>query len=567
LEIFKNSVRHFFLAAITSLLFGIAIWRVLDLSYINREKYYKTLEKVRLSITTIPARRGAILDRNFETLALDETKIILGVDPFVADPDGDLKKIYDLAEFLEMDVEDVLKNFAKRRAIVDGAVKKIRWVPICEIDSESLYSAVKSMGIRGVYGVKNRGRTYPFGRAMAHVVGFVNRENVPVCGVERYMDFYLRGQDGYIESEKDGSARELVQYRKKELPIKNGNDVVLTIDKNIQWIAYDEAENLVKNFSPRLVSIIVSEATTGDILALVNYPNYDPNSYWEFPVESMQNLAVCNVYEPASVFKIVVTSFALEYGLANEGTVFDCTQATLVHRGKKITIPRDHTPFDKLTLVDAVRKSSNRAVAQLAVQIGEQGFYKCVKEYGFGEKAGYGFDGESAGILFPVSKWDGLTVTRMAMGHAIGVVPMQVHGAMSVIANGGILLKPNLFKCVMDGNVEILSMKPVIKRRVISPQTAVRMRKILHNPQSGKLANGIEFAGKTGTGQKIIDGQYSHTRHTSSYSGFFPADAPRIVITVVVDDAKVGSGIAWGSVVSLPVFKNMAERIAQHLDL
>jgi cell division protein FtsI/penicillin-binding protein 2 len=502
-----------------------------------------------------------------EVLASDEIKITLGVDPYAADLEKDLQKICTLSEILGINAKDVLAKFSRNSEATDGRVKKIQWVPICEIDSDSLYAEIKAMKIHGLYGLKARRRAYPFGQIMAHITGFVNGDNVAICGVERYMNFYLGGQDGYVESEKDGGSRELVQYRKKEFRCRDGSDVVLAIDKNIQKIVHEEVEKLVEKFSPTAVSAIVSEVTTGEILSLVNYPNYDPNNYGKFPIESMKNLAVSSIYEPASVFKIVAMSFGLEYGLVSEETVFDCTQSTITSRGKKISLPKDHTPFDKLNFVEAVRKSSNRASAQVATMIGEQNFYDCVRAYGFGEKAGYGFDDESKGILFPVSKWDALTVTRLAMGHAIGVVPLQMHCAMSVIANDGILLKPNLFRSVMDGSEKFLSAEPTVRRRVISQQTAMRMRKVLHNPERGTLENGIKFAGKTGTGQKIIDGKYSHSRHTSSYSGFFPMDTPKVVVTVIVDDAQVSTGIAWGSRVSLPTFKNIAERIAQYLDL
>jgi cell division protein FtsI/penicillin-binding protein 2 len=280
----------------------------------------------------------------------------------------------------------------------------------------------------------------------------------------------------------------------------------------------------------------------------------------------MKNLAVCNVYEPASVFKIVPMSFGLEYGLVDEESVFDCAKATILSGGKAVPMPRDHSPFDRLTFVEAVRKSSNRAAAQVAVLLGEQNFYDCIRAYGFGEKIDLMGDAESAGILPPPSKWDALAITRIAMGHSIGVVPLQIHCAMSVIANDGVLLRPNLFKCVRDGGMEILSTKPAVRRRVISQRTAMRMRKILHNPALGNV-RGLEFGGKTGTGQKIIDGKYSHSHHTSSYGGFFPVNVPKVVITVVVDDAHVERGVAWGAVVALPAFKNMAEKIAQYLDL
>ncbi|MDR1595720.1 MAG: penicillin-binding protein 2 [Puniceicoccales bacterium] len=563
----KRQVRHWVVMAVVLLLFCVISWRVLDLAYFSRGKYIKSLERVRRSTAIIPAKRGTIFDRNLSVLAFDETKIILGVDPYAADVEKDFQSICTLSEILCLDMEDVLEKFVKKKEIKGKGIKKIRWVPICEIGSDSLYSSIKMMKIRGVYGLRNGRRSYQLGQAAAHITGFVNAENVAVCGVEKYMNFYLRGQDGYVESEKDSNARELVHYRKNEFPCEDGNDVVLSIDKNIQRIVYEQVEAIVEKFSPQYVSAIVSDVASGEILALVNYPGYDPNNYGNFPLETMKNLAVCNIYEPASVFKIVAMSFGLEYGLVDENTVFDCAESTVVNRGKIVAIPKDHRPFDKLTFVEAVRKSSNRAAAQVAMMIGEQGFYDCVRAYGFGEKSGYGPDNESGGILFPVSRWDVLTITRMAMGHAIGVVPMQVHFAMSVIANDGVLLKPNLFKCVRSGESEILAMNPVVRRRVISRDTAARMRNVLHDPWNGKLKNGMEFCGKTGTGQKLVDGKYSHDRHTSSYSGFFPLNAPKIIITVIVDDAKVSNGVAWGAVVSLPAFRNIAEKISQYLDL
>ena len=301
---------------------------------------------------------------------------------------------------------------------------------------------------------------------------------MPICGIEKFMDAYLRGRDGQIESERDGRSGELVKYRNKEIPKRDGYDVVLTIDKTIQCIVFDEIQDIIKKFNPQSVSIIVSEAQTGEILALANYPDYDPNDYGKLPIENMKNLAVSNVYEPGSVFKIVAMSFGIEYGLVDEDTVFDCSKSTAVNRGKTIKLPNDHSQFGKLTFVDAVRKSSNRAAAQIAMMIGEEQFYDCVRNFGFGEKAGYGFDAESKGILWPTNKWDALTITRLPMGHAIGVVPLQTHCAMSVIANDGVLTKPLIIKKILNGREIILENFPEVKRQVLSQETAVRMRKV-----------------------------------------------------------------------------------------
>lgn len=559
--------RFWFVIFCVAMLFCIIGWRIIHLSYFNRDHYLKTLQQTRRAHYTIPAYRGMILDRNGEILAFDAKKIIIGVDPYSADADKDLQKIHTMAEILSLNPQSIIKKFKKKRTVSTKKSRKIRWIPICEIHSESLYEAISSLRIKGVYGIRKTNRAYPIGKIAGHITGFVNHDGTAVSGVERHMDFYLRGQDGYVESERDGNLKELLQYRTKDIPSKNGYNVTLTVDKKIQQLAYEEMHKLVDKFNPCGVSIIVSDVATGELLAMVNYPEYDPNNYGKYPLENMKNLAVCNVYEPASVFKIVAMSFGLEYNLVNEDTIFDCTIPTAINRGRNIKLPKDHTPFDKITFVEAMRKSSNRAAAFTALMIGEQQFFDCVKSYGFGEKAGYGFDGESAGILFPPSKWDAMTITRMAMGHAIGIVPLQAHCAMSVIANNGILLRPNIFHSVSDNGTDIITMQPIVKRRVISQNTAERMRNVMHNPNNGTLPSGIKFGGKSGTGQKLVNGKYSHNRHTSSYSGFFPVDTPQIVITVIVDDAHVERGIAWGSTVSLPTFKSLAERIVQYLDL
>jgi cell division protein FtsI/penicillin-binding protein 2 len=560
--------RYYAAVTVVCLMLCAVVARMVSLSYANRDRYEEALRKTRRAISTANARRGMILDRNLDVLAFDEARIVLGVDPYAADAEKDMEKIRTLADFLTVDVDFILKKFARGRRIVDGVARRIRWVPICEIRGESVHSAVMAIGVRGIYGLRMHRRAYPLGRKAAHITGFVDGDGTPVCGVERHMDFHLRGRDGYVESERDGRALELVQYRTKELPRKDGASVVLTVDRNIQEIVHDEVANLMEKFSPLAVSAIASEVETGNILALVNYPDYDPNDYGKFPIESMKNLAVCNAYELASVFKIIPFSFGLEYDLVDEDTVFDCTIPTAINRGQKVPLPRDDQPVDRLTFVEAIRRSSNRVAAQIAILLGEERFYAGIRAYGIGDKPGYGFDGESKGILPPLEKWDPWTITRMPMGHGVGVAPLQIHCAMAAIANDGILLRPNLCRSVLDGGDAIFSTQPIVRRRVVSQRTAIRMRRVLHNPRNGALANGVEFGGKTGTGQKIIDGAYSTEHHMSTYSGFFPVSVPKVCLTVVVDDARMPDGrTAYGIKVALPAFKAMALRIAQYLDL
>lgn len=309
---------------------------------------------------------------------------------------------------------------------------------------------IEQLHISGLYGIEKERRIYPFGESCAHVTGFVNHDGIPISGVERYMDFYLRGQDGFISSEKDGRRRELVQYRTQNINTCNGYDITLTVDAKIQELVYHQIQQLVNEYSPQSASIIVSDVNTGEILAIGNYPSYNPNNYGKFLLDLMRNRAVSDVYEPGSTFKIVSASLALEYGLVNDDTTFNCSQNTTTNRGVVVKLPKDYTAFDKLSYVDVFRKSSNRGAVLMALMLGEDKLYEGIKRFGYGNKTGYGFDSEVNGILYSLKNWDTMAITRIPMGHCIAVTPMQTNFAMSVIASNGLQLSPQLFKSISD---------------------------------------------------------------------------------------------------------------------
>jgi cell division protein FtsI/penicillin-binding protein 2 len=550
-----------------ALCFAALIYRILDLSYFSRAHYLAAIEKARHVIGEVRAMRGSIVDRNGEILATSTVKILIGVDPYAADIERDRGKILILADVLNMPLGEVLDKFSRKKLISGEKILRCRWVPICSVDEVELLHAIERLQVKGVYGLHKQVRMYPFASTCAHITGFVNQDEEAVCGVERYMDFYLRGQDGFIVSERDGRRRELAQCRMQNIPANDGLDVTLTVDVKIQQMVADELKNIAEIFHPAHASIIVSDALTGELLALGNYPTYDPNDYGKYSFDDMRNRAVSDTCEPGSVFKIVASSLVFEDGLAGDDTTFDCSKETVINRGTAVKLPKDHTPFGTLSYVDVIQKSSNRGVAHMGLMLGEQRMYEGVKLFGYGAKTGYDFDSESPGILYPPSKWDAMTITRLPMGHCIAATPIQTNYAMTVLANGGLLLAPQLFRDVSDGREILLKFEPKIRRRVLSKTTADHLRNILNNPNHGKLKHGITYCGKTGTTQKIIGGKYSHEKHVSSFSGFFPANNPRIVITIVVDGAHVKSGIAWGRVAAWPAFKSLAEKIYQYLDL
>jgi cell division protein FtsI/penicillin-binding protein 2 len=450
----------------------------------------------------------------------------------------------------------------------------VHWTPLCEGLDDSVYTQIEKLGIKAVYGVRQFQRVYPGGELAAHLLGYVNKQGDPAQGVEAFMDFYLRGQDGWRQSEHDGHRHELPQFRAVEVPPTDGLNVEMTIDAMLQDYVEQEIKRMVAEYQPLAISIIISDPSTGEIQALANYPTYDPNHYWDYPMENLRDHAVSDTFEPGSTFKIVTASAALNEGIVQPDDHIDCARPTIEYHGHELPLPRDHETFGILTVSQIVSESSNRGAANLGVMLGGDRLYAYAQAYGFGTPSGFGLGGEARGILHPVDQWDGLTITRMPMGHAVAATALQVHDAMATIANHGVFMAPHVVRRIYDANGQtVVEFPPEAVRRVISTRTADEMNAMLCNvvgtpegtAERAKLPD-ITVAGKTGTAQKIVDGHYSDTHFVSSFSGYFPAERPRLVMTVVVDDAHF-TGTAYGGLVAAPAFHNIALLAVQYLGI
>jgi cell division protein FtsI/penicillin-binding protein 2 len=614
---FASSYRIVLLAvAVVGGFCGLGV-RLVFLHVIDREELVRVVEKARRQIIPEPARRGDILDRNGSILATSRSLIVLGVDPQALRRE-DEAKWPELAELIEIPLPEIERVFrtktrpagegarvvsadsdagflklppfatAKSEADeddteVDEAVdangeRPIRWAKLSESVSESTYSRIRSLNIRGVYGNRVYRRAYPHKTLAAHVVGYVNKAGESASGVENYADFYLRGRDGWREGERDGRGREAAQFRTREVPASDGYSVVLSIDTTVQHIVEEELVTIARTFRPQSATIIVSDPRTGFILAMGNYPTFDLNQYNKIPKEQqgvLRNIAVADMYEPGSTFKIVAASGALNEGLVNPSTRFDCSIDSIDYRGRVRRLPGEaHAFHDPLSVAEIISKSSNRGAAQLAMLLGDDKFYDYARAFGFGQRAGFPFGGEIDGWMAPPSRWDGLTITRMPMGHSVSATALQMHMAMGVIASGGELLRPQIIKQIRDASGEVVySYTTAVKQRVIAEGTARTMARLLAGVAikggTGAAAAipNYEVAGKTGTTQKLIDGQYSQRHHVASFVGFFPASQPQVAISVIVDDATVTGTYAAGASVSAPSFKRIGEQLIQYLDI
>ncbi len=555
---------------VTAAFTGIGV-RLVYLQVIDRDRYVAEVERTRKRVQVISARRGEIRDSNGNVFATNRSFIEVGVDPQAIKPD-DEAKAPQLARLLGVSQSDVIEAFRRKAQVVAGTqeMRQIRWTKLAAAIDEPTYEQVQQLGIKGVYGNRQFRRVYPDGTRAAHVVGYVNREGTAVMGVEHYLDFYLRGQDGWVESERDGLRRELAQFRSREIAPADGHNAVLSIDSVVQTYIEQEMREIVRRFNPLGASIIVSDPRDGFILGLANYPTFDLNEFNKADIASQRNISITDIFEPGSTFKIVAGSAALNEGLVTPASRFNCGEDTMQFRGRTVRLPRDSHDHGVMTVQEIMELSSNRGAARLGGVLGEDRLYRYARAFGFGEASGFALGGEVSGMLAPVRNWDGLTISRLPMGHAIGATPMQIHMAMASIANGGVLMRPQVVRRIEDKDgILVHEFTPSARRRVIREDTAELMSRLLVGVVSPKgtapkaAIPGFEVAGKTGTTQKIIDGRYSRTHHVGSFVGFFPASRPRLVVSVIIDDARL-NGTAYGSTVAGPSFKTIAEQLIQY---
>ncbi|MCS6244942.1 MAG: penicillin-binding protein 2 [Opitutus sp.] len=586
--------------------FGCIAVRLLDLHVFERERLMGYVDRARRQITVEPAKRGDILDDKGDRLATSRSLIVLGVDP-QALLKADESKWPELAKLLNLPQSEVRRilttksrtaPLAKPVAVqmsvaaasatpedstadetLPSGEKLIRWAKLSDTVEESTYDQIRRLNIKGVYGNRTYTRAYPHNQLAAHLIGFVNKAGEPAAGLEAFADFYLRGQDGWRESEKDGLRRELAQFRNREVSPTAGYTVRLSIDAAIQHIVEQEIDEIVKKFNPAKVTVIVSEPHSGFVLALGNYPTFNLNEYNELSKEAMgtmRNLAITDVLDPGSTFKIVAASGAINDKLVTPASRFDCSIDSIEYKGKPRRFMKDDHRFDHpLTVAEIISHSSNVGAAQLGMKLGEETLYRYARAFGFGEKSGFPFGGEVSGFLNPAAKWSGVDITRISAGYSISATPMQIHYAMATIASGGALMRPQVIRQVADNNGEaVYNFTGSVRRQVLSTKTAEQMARMLEGVASKEgtapmaAIPSFEVAGKTGTAQKLINGHYSDRNHVGSFVGFFPASRPRVVISVIVDDARVPSGrIAYGSTVAAPSFKHIAEQLIQYLDI
>ena len=431
-------------------------------------------------------------------------------------------------------------------------------------DDETI-ERIKSLKLQGIHFQKEPKRFYPARDLAAQVVGTVGMEDSGQSGIEHAFDDELRGRAGKMFISVDARRQWFSDIEKQPEP---GDSLVLTIDKNIQYIAEKELDQAIHATQAIAGTVIVENPHTGEILALANRPTFNPNLRKQITPSALTNRAVSYVYEPGSTFKLVTISAALEEKLTNPDEVFDCQMGSIVYNGMRI---RDSKPHGLLPVWGVLAESSDVGAIKIALRLGEDRFYKYIRAYGFGQQTGIELPGETRGLTKPVSRWSKVSIAAISMGQEIGISPIQLAGLISTFANDGVWVAPRIVagRVEPQGTPQTVAFHPGASRRVISSYTAAEMRSmmqkvVLEGTGRKAILEGYTSAGKTGTAQEVdpATGAYSKTKYIGSFAGFAPVNNPQIVVAVILDSAV---GLHQGGQVSAPVFRRISQQVLEYL--
>jgi cell division protein FtsI (penicillin-binding protein 3) len=550
-------VRLLILAGVALLWMTAVFGRVAYLQLFQHSEYMaRALRQQRRAIQITP-KRGAIYDRNMNALAMS-----LPVQSAFAVP-SEVKDVA-MASRLLAGVLATPQDLVRQK--LEGAGTFV-WIQR-KLPPEKA-EAVKSLNLKGVYFQEENQRFYPKRELGAHVVGFVDVDEKGLGGIEHEYDNIIRGQGEKIIVMADARKR---WFDGGEAQRDRGTSVVLTLDEKVQYIAERELAAAIEKTHAVAGTVIVQDPNTGALLALANWPRFNPNAAADAPGEARMNRAISAIYEPGSTFKLITLAAAFDQNLTRPDEVFDCENGSLVVGGRRI---HDHKAYGMLTVSEILANSSDVGAMKIALRLGAPKFYDYIRAFGFGTPTGVDLPGESRGLVERLQHWVPSSIGAISMGQEVGVTPLQMVTAVSSVANGGLLYKPHTVQQMMRGE-QVLpldgSSAPAEPRRVIRPETAATLRRlmegvILHGTGKAARLDGWTAGGKTGTAQKIdpATGRYSRTKVVASFTGFAPINNPAVTILVSLDSPE---GLPHGGGdVAAPVFKRIAEQVLPYLDV
>ena len=550
----KNS-RLYLLGAVL-LLWCVAICgRLVFLQIFSYGKFVKQAGHQQQRAIPLAAKRGVIYDRGGHELAMSVL-----VDSAFAVPTEvkDLPTAVSLITRITGDDYNVVLADCR-------AHKTFCW--IARKAKDETIERINSLKLQGIHFQKEPKRFYPARDLAAQVLGSVGMEDSGQSGIEHQFDEELRGSPGKMFISVDARRQWFADVETQPDP---GDNLVLTIDKNIQYIAEKELEQAIHDTQAIAGTVIVENPHTGEILALANRPTFNPNLRKQITPEALTNRAVSYVYEPGSTFKLVTISAALEEKLTNPDELFDCQMGSIVYNGMRI---RDSKPHGLLPVWGVLAESSDVGSIKIALRLGEDRYYKYIRAFGFGQRTGIELPGETRGLTKPPSRWSKVSIAAISIGQEIGISPLQLAGLVSTFANDGVWVAPRIVTGTVQpqGTPQTVAFHPGESHRVISSYTAAEMRSMMekvvldaHGTGRRAILEGYTSAGKTGTAQKVdpATGVYSKTKYIGSFAGFAPVNNPQIVVAVILDSAV---GLHQGGQISAPVFRRISQQVLEYL--
>ena len=533
-------------AGIEARLLYLQVGRHADLAARAERQQFRTVE------TT--AKRGDILDRSGRVLAYSvEADSIYAVPTEIADPAAAATALCGALDGC---------GPAERQALMDR-IRRVRrsFAYVRRQVSPDEAQRVAALELEGIGFMKENRRFYPNKDLAAHVLGYVGIDNTGLNGLESAYDTLIKGHPGTVLIQTDARRR---AFSRIERPPTTGATLELTIDQYLQHLTERELRAGVEENRAAGGTVVVMDPRTGEILALANWPSFNPNAYRGARQEAQRNRAVQDLYEPGSTFKIVTASAAFEEHVVEADDLIDVS-AGQIRFGARV-IDDDHR-YGVLSFTDVIVKSSNVGAIKVGLRLGPERLGLYVKRFGFGRRSSPDFPGESAGVVWNSAKMTDSALASMSMGYQVGVTPLQMAAAVSSIANGGELLEPRIVRAVIaDGKRTPVPHKVV--RRTVSAGTAALLTEIMEQvvergTGTRAAVPGFTAAGKTGTAQKVVDGRYSTSEYNASFVGFIPSREPAFAIVVVIDSPH-GKNLYYGGSVAAPIFQRIADAALRH---
>ena len=542
-------VRIIMVSGLFAFCFLTATARSFHLQVLQHDQLVKLAERQHNRTIQITPARGGIFDRTGGALAVSLEMDSLYAEPKrINDPDGTAGL---LAPIVQIPKQELYKKLTSGR----GFAWLARQLP------PETANRIKQMKLPGIGFVKENKRFYPNYEMASHVLGFTGMDPKGLEGIERRYDAAILGSTGYLITERDALGRDISVSNAVVRDATPGKNLFLTLDKNIQYFTEKELAKAVLDSKAKSGMALVADPATGKILAMANYPAFNPNSFRQYPTIQLRNRCVADSFEPGSTFKIFLLSAALEEKLVRPQDGVNCENGRYSFGGRII---RDDHPHGKVSVAEVLKYSSNIGSAKIGLKLGEDRLHRYLKAFGFGDRSDIDLPGEAMGSLRPVSRWYGTDIATISFGQGVSITALQLVSATSAVANGGLLMKPYLVERVTDSNgQELQRMVPQTVRRVISAETAATITRMMEGvtQKGGTGTNaaieGFRVAGKTGTAQKVdpVSRGYSTTKRTASFVGFVPAEKPLLTILVVIDEPATSP---YGGVVAAPAFREIA---------